>query len=186
MYSLGWILAILLIKLLLSMHFTYGKSLDPKINLSCDICRASSPNSNSHANLSSQNLGIDTSLNLGSSSQLAHKPSYMEILKGEKSHLLTGANLQPLGPCHGPRISTNARNHKSPFVLGRTKYCSHCFSSNHTRWACTGPIKCGDCFRFGHISASCHFNPRFLGLSAQPSFANQISINAWTNPVVQT
>lgn len=133
-------------------------------------------NSKVHSSYSGgKNQGINLSLNLGPSPHKPHKPSFLEIL--------TGANLQMLGP----RPETvHLRSQVSLSCMGRFSQYSRCLSTAHPRWACHSKIRCGSCFRFGNISVACCFPPRFVGLSAQPFFCGQININAWEMATVKS
>lgn len=155
-----------------------GKIWIPKSKLAPQVSD-SILNLNSPSIGSGDNQGINLSLNLGPSP----KPSFVEVLKNGQPLVLSGANLQHLGPFNGRNLAPSL-SPKLVSVLGSPQW-SRYFSMAHPHWACYSRIRCGDCFHFGHVSASCSFHPRFPGLSAQPSFTNQIAINAWTNATVQ-
>lgn len=68
--------------------------------------------------------------------------------------------------------------------LGRSQ-CTKCFWFWHSREGCAARIRCASCFHLAHVAISCHFPRRFLRLSKNPTFYNQINLNGWDEMAVK-
>lgn len=106
--------------------------------------------------LNSSVVGIDLSINLG--------PNYTMATRKEVI-------------VEHPDLAQNS-NEKAAKVMGRL-HCSRCLSTSHSKPNCTRPVRCGLCFRLGHIVVYCRFLPRFLGLSRDRTFSTTIQLADW-------
>lgn len=100
---------------------------------------------------------VDLALKMNSSFskvQTANRTFLQAAIEGN-INALTGANRVPLGP--------NVTRPANPVRF--TGPCSRCLSHKHNRPTCSDPIRCTECFRLGHVTSTCRFLPRFLGLS---------------------
>ncbi|CAN6305510.1 unnamed protein product [Urochloa humidicola] len=114
-------------------------------------------------------------INFGENFAHHQRETFVEVVKKVKSPILSGTNSVPLEQFKNPVAQGHYK--RQPFGPASSKspvhQCSRCFSHQHLRPACTQRVRCKRCYRLGHISFSCPFPPRSLGLPKAPSFPDQ-------------
>lgn len=63
-----------------------------------------------------------------------------------------------LGPSNNASVVSNAGAPPMNLTPSAPVLCRRCHSSSHPRHACKAPIKCDNCFGWGHVAVSCHEN----------------------------